>query len=89
MTVDYKKLLRDAIRGAIVDWDDVPVPVGKTLNPAEVAATPADEEADFDIEPLTDEEVEAYVDLVREVQAEYQAAGMSPRIDIERILENA
>jgi hypothetical protein len=56
MTVDYRKLLKDCIRGMVVDWNIPAVPL----------AIDADGEADS----CTQEELELFFDLVAEVVAE-------------------
>jgi hypothetical protein len=56
MTVDYRKLLKDCVRGMIVDWDIPAVPL----------AIDANGEADN----CTDEELELFFELVAEVVAE-------------------
>ena len=67
--VDFRKLLRDVLRGAIVEADLVPVPVGNSLS-----LIKADENDEL-IDPLTEQEWQAYLELVREMKAEAIAAG--------------
>jgi hypothetical protein len=67
--VDFRKLLRDVLRGAIVEADLIPVPVGNSL--VLIQADENDELAD----PLTEQEWKAYLELVREMKAEAITAG--------------
>jgi hypothetical protein len=66
-TVDFRKLLRDVLRGAFVDADYVPTPLGGPLSPDDAGDELADE--------LTAAEWQAYAQLVREIKAEAIAAG--------------
>jgi hypothetical protein len=67
--VDFRKLLRDVLRGAIVEADLIPVPVGNSL-----PLIDADENGEL-VDPLTEQEWRAYLELVREMKAEAIAAG--------------
>ena len=55
MTVDYRKLLKDCIRGMIVEWDIPAVPIASRHE---------------DGEDSTREELELFFDLVAEVMSE-------------------
>jgi hypothetical protein len=65
--VDYKKLLRDVIRGCFMDHDSVTLPCGGPISP--------DELHDLLIEETSDEELQAFADLVREIRSEAIKAG--------------
>jgi hypothetical protein len=65
--VDFRKLLRDVIRGGFIESDHLPVPMGGPISP--------DDEHDELCEILSDEELAAYAQLVAEVKAEAIAAG--------------
>jgi hypothetical protein len=73
--VDFRKLLRDVIRGGFVESDHLPVPMGGPISP--------DDEHDELCEILSDEELAAYAQLVAEIKAEAIAAGES-RADLLR-----
>jgi hypothetical protein len=65
--VDFRKLLRDVIRGGLVESDHLPVPMGGPISP--------DDEHDELCDFPSDEELAAYAQLVREIKAEAIAAG--------------
>jgi hypothetical protein len=65
--VDFRKLLRDTLRGSFIDVEHIPVPMGGPISP--------DDEHDELIEVLSDEELAAYAQLVAEIKAEAIAAG--------------
>jgi hypothetical protein len=65
--VDFRKLLRDVIRGGFIDIEHIPVPMGGPISP--------DDEHDELCEVLSDEELAAYAQLVAEIKAEAVAAG--------------
>lgn len=56
MTVDYRKLLKDCIRGMITDWD--------------IPAVPLAIDSDAEAISSSDEELKLFFDLVAEVTAE-------------------
>jgi hypothetical protein len=66
-SVDYKKLLRDTLRGGFIEHEHIPVPMGGPISP--------DDAHDELCEVLTDEEMLAYAQLVRDIKAEAIAAG--------------
>ena len=66
--IDFRKLLRDVIRGGFIDIEHIAVPMGGPISP--------DDEHDWLIADLSDEELAAYyAQLVAEVRAEAIAAG--------------
>jgi hypothetical protein len=65
--VDFRKLLRDTLRGGFIETEHIPVPMGGPISP--------DDEHDALCEILSDEELVAYAQLVAEVRAEAIAAG--------------
>jgi hypothetical protein len=65
--VDFRKLLRDTLRGGFIESEHIPVPMGGPISP--------DDEHDELCEVLSDEELAAYAQLVAEVKAEAIAAG--------------
>ncbi len=77
--VDYKKLLRDLIRGCFIDIDYVPLPIGGPISP--------DDEHDDLCDVPADEEMRAFAELLGEVKAEAIAAGES-RVFVLRELDN-
>jgi hypothetical protein len=79
--VDFRKLLRDVLRGALVESDHIPVPMGGPISP--------DDTGDELAEQLTQEEYQAVAELVREVKAEAVAAGETRQMvlaDIDTII---
>jgi hypothetical protein len=66
-TVDFRKLLRDVIRGSLIESDSIPVPMGGPIS--------LDDEHDELCDFPSDEELAAYARLVAEVKAEAVAAG--------------
>jgi hypothetical protein len=58
--VDFRKLLRDALRGSFIESDYIPVPMGGSISP--------DDEHDELCEVLSEEELAAYAQLVAEVK---------------------
>jgi hypothetical protein len=67
--VDFRKLLRDTLRGCFIETEHIPVPMGGQISP--------DDEHDELCEVLSEEELAAYAQLVAEVKAEAIAAGES------------
>ena len=65
--VDFRKLLRDVIRGGFIDIEHIPLPMGGPISP--------DDEHDELLEVPSDAEMLAYAQLVREIKAEAIAAG--------------
>jgi hypothetical protein len=65
--VDYKKILRDVIRGSLFDFDDVPLPAPGHVSP--------DDEHDLLCDFPSDEELQAFAELVREIRSEIINAG--------------
>jgi hypothetical protein len=65
--VDFRKLLRDVIRGGFIEREHIPLPMGGPISP--------DDEHDELCEVLSDEEMLAYAQLVHEIKAEAIAAG--------------
>jgi hypothetical protein len=65
--VDYKKLLRDVIRGGFIESEHIALPMGGPISP--------DDAHDELCEILSSEEMLAYAQLVREIKAEAIAAG--------------
>jgi len=68
MTIDYRNLLKDCIRGQIYDWDVPAFPCPYVDEHEQVA----------DADATTDEEAELFFALVREVLAE---EGQADRVD--------
>jgi hypothetical protein len=71
--VDYKKLLKDTIRGGYIDSDHFPFPIGGPIS--------KDEAGDELTGLLTDEEIEAYAALAQEIYDEIVAAGDARCLD--------
>jgi hypothetical protein len=65
--VDFRKLLRDTLRGGFIESDHIPVPMGGPISP--------DDEHDELCEVLSDEELAAYAQLAAEIKAEAIVAG--------------
>jgi len=70
MTVDYRKLLKDCIRGMIVEWDIPAVPIASRHENGE---------------SCTREELELFFDLVAEVMGEEGESRQCVLDDIARL----
>jgi hypothetical protein len=78
--VDFRKLLRDVLRGGFLEFEFIPVPTGGPISP--------DDEHDHLCDLVSSEELAAYVQLVREIKAEAIAAGET-RISLLREFDKA
>jgi hypothetical protein len=74
-SIDCKKLLRDVIRGSLIETEHIPVPLGGPISP--------DDEHDELCDVLNVQELAAYAQLVAEIKAEAIAASET-RLDLLR-----
>jgi hypothetical protein len=81
MTVDYRKLLKDCVRGMIVEWDIPAVPIASWHEGS-------DEEQYAGSLKSTYEELEVFFDLVAEVMGEEPEPRQSVLDHIARLERN-